>query len=140
MKQKLFCWGDDYRILDQDGQDVCFVDGEAFALLGKRLVFLDMAGNELAEIRQRLLSWARRTTLFATGRSSRASASTSLRLRSASSRWMCPAPTILRPPEACSTMNMPFDGTAKRLRMSQSSIFPGLTATASTSPTTKTMS
>jgi hypothetical protein len=22
MKQKLFCWGDDYRILDQDGRDV----------------------------------------------------------------------------------------------------------------------
>ena len=21
MKQKLFCWGDDYRILDQDGRD-----------------------------------------------------------------------------------------------------------------------
>ena len=57
MKQKLFCWGDDYRILDQDGQDVYFVDGKAFALLGKRLVFVDMAGNELAEIRQRLLSW-----------------------------------------------------------------------------------
>jgi len=28
------------------------VDGKAFTLLGKRLVFLDMAGNELAEIRQ----------------------------------------------------------------------------------------
>jgi uncharacterized protein YxjI len=57
MKQKLFCWGDDYRILDQDGRDVYLVDGKAFVLMGKRLVFLDMAGNELAEIRQRLLSW-----------------------------------------------------------------------------------
>ena len=57
MKQKLFCWGDDYRILDQDGRDVYLVDGKAFVLLRKRLVFQDMAGNELAEIRQRLLSW-----------------------------------------------------------------------------------
>jgi uncharacterized protein YxjI len=57
MKQKLFCWGDDYRILDQDGRDVYLVDGKAFVLLRKRLIFLDMAGNELAEIRQRLLTW-----------------------------------------------------------------------------------
>ncbi len=57
MKQKVFCLGDDYRILDQDGRDVYLVDGKAFVLLHNRLVFLDMAGNELAEIRQRLLSW-----------------------------------------------------------------------------------
>jgi uncharacterized protein YxjI len=57
MKQKLFCWDDDYRILDQDGRDVYLVDGKAFVLLRKRLVFLDMAGNELVEIHQRLLSW-----------------------------------------------------------------------------------
>ncbi len=57
MKQKFFCLGDDFRILDEDGRDVYLVDGKAFALLAKRLVFLDMAGTELAEIRQRLLSW-----------------------------------------------------------------------------------
>jgi uncharacterized protein YxjI len=57
MKQKVFCWGDDYRILDQNGRDVYLVDGKAFVLLRKRLIFLDMAGNELAEIRQRLLTW-----------------------------------------------------------------------------------
>ena len=37
MKQKLFCWGDDFRILDQDGRDVYLVDGKAFVLLRKRL-------------------------------------------------------------------------------------------------------
>jgi uncharacterized protein YxjI len=57
MRQKLFCWGDDYRILDQDGRDIYFVDGKAFVVLRKRLVFQDMDGNELAEIRQRLLAW-----------------------------------------------------------------------------------
>ena len=57
MKQKFFCLGDDFRILDEDGRDAYLVDGKAFALLAKRLVFLDMAGTELAEIRQRLLTW-----------------------------------------------------------------------------------
>ena len=57
MKQKLFCWGDDFRILDEDGNDIYLVDGKAFVLLRQRLTFLDMAGNELAEIRQRLLTW-----------------------------------------------------------------------------------
>lgn len=57
MKQKLFCWGDDYRILDQDGRDVYMVDGKAFVLPGNRLVLQDVDGNELAEIRQRIFSW-----------------------------------------------------------------------------------
>ncbi len=57
MKQKLFCWGDDYRILDQDGRDVYFVDGNAFPVLGRRLAFQDMEGKTLAEIHQKLLSW-----------------------------------------------------------------------------------
>jgi uncharacterized protein YxjI len=67
MKQKLFCWGDDYRILDQDGRDVYFVDGKAFVLLRKSLTFLDMAGNELAEIRQRLLAWGPTYDIIRTG-------------------------------------------------------------------------
>ena len=67
MKQKLFCLGDDYRILDQNGSDVYLVDGKAFAILRKRLVFLDMAGNELAEIRQRLLSWGPSYDIFRDG-------------------------------------------------------------------------
>jgi uncharacterized protein YxjI len=57
MKQKLFCSGDDYRILDESGIDVFLVDGKAFVLFGKRLLFLDMDGRELAEIRQRSLAW-----------------------------------------------------------------------------------
>lgn len=56
MKQKLFCWGDDFRIQNSEGQDVFFVDGRAFSI-GDKLSFQDMAGNELAFIRQKLLSW-----------------------------------------------------------------------------------
>jgi len=56
MKQKLFSWGDDFTIKDENGQDRFFVAGKAFSL-GNQLSFQDMAGNELAYIRQKLLSW-----------------------------------------------------------------------------------
>jgi uncharacterized protein YxjI len=56
MKQKLFCWGDDFRIQNEAGEDVFFVDGRAFSI-GDKLSFQDMAGNELAFIRQKLLAW-----------------------------------------------------------------------------------
>ena len=56
MKQKLFCWGDDFRIKNEAGEDVFFVDGRAFSI-GNKLSFQDLQGNELAFIRQKLLSW-----------------------------------------------------------------------------------
>jgi len=56
MKQKLFCWGDDFTIKTQDGQDVFFVDGKAFSF-GDKLSFQDIQKNELAFIRQKLLAW-----------------------------------------------------------------------------------
>ena len=54
MKQKLFCWGDDFTIKDDLGRDMFFVDGKAFSI-GEQLSFQDMTGNELAFIRQKLL-------------------------------------------------------------------------------------
>jgi uncharacterized protein YxjI len=56
MKQKLFCWGDDFTIKDEAGNDAFFVDGKAFSL-GNKLSFQDMQKNELAFIRQKLLAW-----------------------------------------------------------------------------------
>ncbi len=56
MKQKLFCWGDDFTIKSEAGQDVFFVDGKAFSI-GDKLSFQDMQKNELAFIRQKLLAW-----------------------------------------------------------------------------------
>lgn len=56
MKQKLFCFGDDFAIKDEAGRDAFFVDGKAFTI-GSKLSFQDMQGNELAFIRQKLLSW-----------------------------------------------------------------------------------
>jgi uncharacterized protein YxjI len=56
MRQKLFSWGDDFTIKTEDGRDAFYVDGKAFSL-GNQLSFQDMQGNELAFIRQKLLSW-----------------------------------------------------------------------------------
>ena len=56
MKQKLFCFGDDFRIKDAAGNDVFFVDGKVFTI-GQKLSFQDMHGQELACIRQKLLAW-----------------------------------------------------------------------------------
>lgn len=56
MKQRLFCWGDDFAIKDEAGRDAFFVDGRAFSF-GDKLSFQDLQGNELAFIRQRLLAW-----------------------------------------------------------------------------------
>ena len=56
MKQKLFCFGDDFTIKDEAGRDVFFVDGKVFSI-GDKLSFQDMHGKELAFIRQKLLSW-----------------------------------------------------------------------------------
>jgi len=54
LKQKLLSWGDDYYIRDDQGQEVYLVDGKVFSL-GGQLSFKDLAGNELAYIRQKLL-------------------------------------------------------------------------------------
>jgi uncharacterized protein YxjI len=56
MKQKLFCWGDDFTIKNGTGEDVFFVDGKAFSF-GEKLSIQDMQKNELAFIRQKLLTW-----------------------------------------------------------------------------------
>lgn len=56
MRQKLFCFGDDFIIKDENGRDCFFVDGKVFSI-GDKLSFQDMAGNELAFISQKIFSW-----------------------------------------------------------------------------------
>ena len=57
MKQRLFSFGDDFNIKDEDGKDVFFVDGKALSF-GNKLSFQDMQGNELAYIKEEVLSWS----------------------------------------------------------------------------------
>lgn len=56
MKQKLFCFGDDFAIKNEAGKDVFFVDGKALSF-GDKLSFQDMNGNELAFIQQKVFAW-----------------------------------------------------------------------------------
>ena len=66
MKQKLFSWGDDFYIRDEEGRDVFLVDGKALSF-GDQLSFRDLEGRELAFIRQKLMSWGRRSEIYRNG-------------------------------------------------------------------------
>lgn len=66
MKEKLFAWGDDFKIQDEQGRDLYFVDGKAFSL-GDKLSFQDLQGVELAAIRQKLLSWGKTYEIYRQG-------------------------------------------------------------------------
>ena len=56
MKQRFFSLGGAFHIKDEKGRDVFSVEGAPFSF-GHQLTFYDMAGDELAFIRQKLLSW-----------------------------------------------------------------------------------
>ena len=66
VKQKVWCFGDDFAIKDADGNDVFYVDGKAFSL-GDKLSFKDTAGNELAYISQKLLSLKKTYEIYTGG-------------------------------------------------------------------------
>jgi uncharacterized protein YxjI len=56
MKQKFFSLGGTFSVKDEAGRDVFVIEGRPFSF-GHQLTFSDAAGNELAFIRQKLLSW-----------------------------------------------------------------------------------
>ena len=56
MRQKMFALADGFIIKDENQNDIYRVDGKVFAM-GHKLSFNDIAGNELAFITQKLLSW-----------------------------------------------------------------------------------
>ena len=56
MKQKILCFGDDFAITDESGREIFYIDGKAFSF-GKNLVFLDSNKNQLAKVRQKLLTF-----------------------------------------------------------------------------------
>ena len=66
MKQKMFSFGDDFRIRDESGRDVYFVDGKMLSI-GNKLSFQDMEGSELAFIRQKLLAWSASYEIYRKG-------------------------------------------------------------------------
>lgn len=58
MKQKWLAFGDDYWIETEAGQRAFFVDGRVFSI-GDKLSILDLRGNEVAFIAQKLLALGR---------------------------------------------------------------------------------
>lgn len=56
IREKLLSFGDDFQIKDAEGRDMYWVDGRAFTLLREKLVFKDMKGEELAFLREKLIS------------------------------------------------------------------------------------
>lgn len=66
MKQKFFSLGGAFYIKNNLGQDVFSVEGAAFSF-GHQLTFRDLSGNELAFIRQKLLSWGPAYEIFRDG-------------------------------------------------------------------------
>ena len=66
MKQKIFSFGDDFTIQDENGNDAFFVDGKMFSI-GDQLSFQDMQGNELAYIKQKLFAWGKTYEIYRSG-------------------------------------------------------------------------
>lgn len=64
IRQKVFSWKDKFTVKDQYGQDKYMVEGEFFSL-GKKLHIYDMAGNEVAFIQQKILSFLPRYFVYA---------------------------------------------------------------------------
>jgi uncharacterized protein YxjI len=56
VKQKLFSFGDDFAIKDEDGHEAFSVDGKAFTILREKLAFLDAKKHEVAFIREKLIA------------------------------------------------------------------------------------
>ena len=67
MKEKVFSFHDRFTIKDEHGWDKYFVEGELFSL-GKRLHILNVHSEEVALIRQQLLTFLPRYSLTIRGR------------------------------------------------------------------------
>lgn len=66
MRQQLFSWGDDFVIKDEMDQPCFQVDGKVFTI-GKQLDFLDLAGQPLAHISQKIFAWGPTFEIYRSG-------------------------------------------------------------------------
>lgn len=67
MKQKVFSFRDKFTIKDEYGNDKYYVEGEVFSL-GKKLRIYDMNHNELAFIKEKVLTFIPKFTVEMDGR------------------------------------------------------------------------
>ncbi len=66
IKEKVFSWGDKFYVKDALGEDKYVVQGEVFSL-GKKLHVYDMLGREVAFIKQELMTFMPRFTVYMDG-------------------------------------------------------------------------
>ena len=66
MKEKVFSWGDRFTVKDIYGNDRYTVQGQVFSL-GKKLHVCDSDGREVAFIKQELLSFLPKFSVFCNG-------------------------------------------------------------------------
>ena len=67
IKEKVFTWNERFSVKDENGWDKYFVEGE-FLSLGKKLHLLNVHGEEVAFIQQKLLTLLPRFTVSVAGR------------------------------------------------------------------------
>ena len=67
IKEKVFSWNERFSVKDENGWDKYFVEGE-FLSLGKTLHLLNVHGEEVAFIQQKLLTLLPRFTVSVAGR------------------------------------------------------------------------
>lgn len=66
MKQKVFSWGDRFRVYDEDGREYFYVQGEVFSF-GKKLHVFGADGNEVSFIHQKVMSFLPRFYIAVNG-------------------------------------------------------------------------
>ena len=66
IRQRVFSFGDNFGIKDENGQDRYMVQGKVFSF-GDKLKLMDMMGNELFYIEQRLFRFLPEYYIFAGG-------------------------------------------------------------------------
>lgn len=66
VKQKVFSWGDRFRVYDEAERELYYVEGEVFSF-GKKLHLYGMDGSELAYVRQKLFSFLPRFFITVNG-------------------------------------------------------------------------
>ena len=67
MREKVFSWNERFTVKDENGWDKYFVEGEFFSL-GKKLHLLNVHGEEVAFIQQRLFTLMPRFAVTVAGR------------------------------------------------------------------------
>ena len=67
MKEKVFSWNERFTVKDENGWDKYYVEGEFFSL-GKKLHLLNVHGDEVAFIQQRLFTLMPRFAVTVAGR------------------------------------------------------------------------